>query len=409
MWIPLVVLAAAVLMIACERRWPGRRFPVVPGWLGRAVALNSVQAGVVLLTGRVLDTWIADQQLWSAASLGTIGGGAVGYLALTFVYYWWHRARHAVPWLWRWVHQLHHSPQRIEIVTSFYKHPLEIGLNGVLSSAVLYLAVGVTPAAATVAVLVCGLAELVYHWNVRTPWWLGYVFQRPEMHCVHHQQGRHAGNYSDLPLWDMLFGTFDNPREFEAHCGFAEHRERRLWAMLRGVDVNRPATRPRAVAGRRAAVVVLVLGLSQMGARVLGLPRLAGAAAATGASPAPKVFTAVDGYEGFSTRFSIVYREPDGTPQRVELTPAVYAGVLGPYNRRNAYGAALAYWPVASNDPRLRPMFEAAARHALCGRRPLLAELGVDPQRVVDPVIVVFGTRPGTPADRAPAMEMHCR
>jgi sterol desaturase/sphingolipid hydroxylase (fatty acid hydroxylase superfamily) len=26
-------------------------------------------------------------------------------------------------------HQLHHGAQRIEIVTSFYKHPLEIAIN----------------------------------------------------------------------------------------------------------------------------------------------------------------------------------------------------------------------------------------------------------------------------------------
>jgi sterol desaturase/sphingolipid hydroxylase (fatty acid hydroxylase superfamily) len=37
--------------------------------------------------------------------------------------------------------------------------------------------------------------------------WLGSVFQRPESHCVHHQEGVHSFNYSDLPLWDMLLGV----------------------------------------------------------------------------------------------------------------------------------------------------------------------------------------------------------
>ena len=44
-------------------------------------------------------------------------------------------------------HQVHHSPQRIEIITSFYKHPFEILANSVLSSAILYLLVGVGPEA----------------------------------------------------------------------------------------------------------------------------------------------------------------------------------------------------------------------------------------------------------------------
>ena len=92
---------------------------------------------------------------------------------------------------------MHHSPQRIEIITSFYKHPLEILLNGVLSSAILYVILGLSTAAATQAVLLTGLGELVYHWNVKTPYWLGFVFQRPESHCVHHQEGLHSYNYSE--------------------------------------------------------------------------------------------------------------------------------------------------------------------------------------------------------------------
>ena len=58
--------------------------------------------------------------------------------------------------------------------------------------------------------LLTGIAELFYHWNVRTPHWLGYFVQRPESHCVHHQRGRHRNNYSDLPLWDIAFGTFSS-------------------------------------------------------------------------------------------------------------------------------------------------------------------------------------------------------
>src|SRR4029078_8492623 len=79
-------------------------------------------------------------------------------------------------------------------------------LFDVLSSAILYLGVGLGAAAAAGAVLLSGFAELFYHWNVRTPHWLGYLFQRPESHCVHHQEGVHSYNFADLPLWDILFG-----------------------------------------------------------------------------------------------------------------------------------------------------------------------------------------------------------
>jgi sterol desaturase/sphingolipid hydroxylase (fatty acid hydroxylase superfamily) len=230
------VAGLGLAMLAVEARWPGRRFPEVPGFRLRAAAAIAVQAGCVWLAGSSWDRWLAAHRLFSAESLGVLPGALLGYFVITFVYYLWHRARHEVPFLWRWLHQVHHSPQRLEVLTSFYKHPLEIAANGVLSSAIVYLLVGLAPASASLAVLLTGVAELFYHWNVRTPHWLGYLVQRPESHCVHHQSGVHAYNYSDLPLWDWLFGTLRNPREFRGRCGFGA-AEQRLPEMLRGLEV----------------------------------------------------------------------------------------------------------------------------------------------------------------------------
>ncbi len=239
MTIPAIVLAVALVMIAVEWLRPGRSFPKVRGWWARAALLNGFQAASIFGLGRVLDSWLAAHRPWSADALSVIPGALVGYVVHSFVYYWWHRWRHEVDFLWRFVHQVHHSPQRIEIITSFYKHPLEIVLNGLISSAVLYLLVGLGPQAATLAFVFSGLAELLYHWNVRTPRWLGYVIQRPESHCVHHQEGVHAYNYGDLPVFDILFGTFSNPERFEGRCGLGQENEHRLAEMLAGVDVTR--------------------------------------------------------------------------------------------------------------------------------------------------------------------------
>ncbi len=242
MFVPLIVGAVAVVMIACEAVRPGRSWPRVAGWWLRALLLNGVQVAMVFVAGHVWDGWMLRHRPWSADALGATGGALAGYLLITFVYYWWHRWRHESDFLWRWLHQVHHSPQRIEVLTSFYKHPFELLANGLLSSAVLYLVAGLGPAAASGAVLLTGLAELFYHWNVPTPHWLGYLVQRPESHCVHHQEGLHSCNYADLPLWDMLFGTFHNPRRWQARCGFGPRREALLGRMLCGVDVNRKDT-----------------------------------------------------------------------------------------------------------------------------------------------------------------------
>ena len=58
------------------------------------------------------------------------------------------------------------------------------------------------------------------------------------------------------------------------------------------------------------------------------------------------------------------------------MTPEVYARLAGPYNRRNAYGAAMAGGPALAADPSLRPMFLAVSRYALCDPAPVLRELG---------------------------------
>lgn len=238
MFVPLIVFIIAIIMIIFEVIRPGRSFPQVAGWWGRAFLLNVLQVVVIYISGMAWDKWFTDYKLWSADGLGVTLGAVLGYLLITFVFYWWHRWRHEVQFLWNWFHQVHHSPQRIEIITAFYKHPFELVADSVISSFLLYILMGLSPQAASYAILLSGLGELFYHWNVSTPYWLGFIFQRPESHCVHHQANIHHYNYSDLPLWDILFGTFKNPKKFDKKCGFGE-KEHQLGDMLKGVDVHK--------------------------------------------------------------------------------------------------------------------------------------------------------------------------
>ena len=234
----LLVLGVGLVMLVWERRRPGRLLPSVAGWWPRAIALNGCQALVAWLATATWNAWLPGAAFWHLGGHGTLADALLGYVAITFVYYWWHRARHEVPFLWRWFHQLHHSASRIEVLTSFYKHPIEILVNGLLSSWIVFTLLGLDATSAGLAFAATGLAELFYHWNVRTPYWLGYVFQRPESHCVHHQRGHHTNNFSDLPLWDMLFGTFENPRRAPNACGFGSDAERHLADLLCGVTVD---------------------------------------------------------------------------------------------------------------------------------------------------------------------------
>lgn len=143
-------------------------------------------------------------------------------------------------------------------------------------------------------------------------------------------------------------------------------------------------------------VLLTALGLLQMFGDVAGLDAVKGLGAGSGASPAPKVFSAVGGLETYSTRFFIEWEDLDRSARTLELTPEVYARLRGPYNRRNVYGAAIAYGPVLDADPRTRDLFRSVARRAICEDAPLLRELGVVTPVREGSVRVRLEPRPGT-------------
>jgi hypothetical protein len=134
------------------------------------------------------------------------------------------------------------------------------------------------------------------------------------------------------------------------------------------------------------AAALIAIGSVQMMGDVIGRPDIRAAGAATHASPAPKVFTAQSGFETFSSRFFIESTDARGARQALELTPRVYRNVKGPYNRRNAYGAALSYGPVLASNPHTRPMLDSVMRYAFCGEAPLLGELGLAREQATYPI-----------------------
>jgi sterol desaturase/sphingolipid hydroxylase (fatty acid hydroxylase superfamily) len=232
--IPLaIILAASVLFFVAERVLPGRELPEAPGWYARAAFLNACQVGIVLLAGVAWNRWM---QRWSlfhiSGSMSPVLQGALGWFIGTFVFYWWHRARHDVAILWRVFHQIHHSPSRIEMLTAFYKHPVEIAADSLISSALMFLVLGASLAGGAWFNVFAVLGEYFYHSNLHTPHWVGYFLQRPEHHSIHHQLDVHGFNYGDITWWDRLFGTFREAEEFAPKCGFPNGHENNLGRML---------------------------------------------------------------------------------------------------------------------------------------------------------------------------------
>jgi hypothetical protein len=147
---------------------------------------------------------------------------------------------------------------------------------------------------------------------------------------------------------------------------------------------------------RKPVIALLALGMLQMTADLLHLWALKGVAAATAASPAPKVFSSVRGLETYSSRFFVEWTDESGVFHSIKIRPETTAGLRGPYNRRNVYGAVLAYGPVLHSDPSVRPMFESISRYALCGDAPLLRELGIPVSEIRGVPRIRIETRAGT-------------
>lgn len=235
-----ILIAVAAVAILIERLWPAGKLPTVKGWWARVALVNLCQLGVVIVAGMTWDRWLGKTSVFSISEyLHPLAAAGVAYLVSCFVFYWWHRYRHESDFFWRLCHQLHHSPRRLEVLTSFYKHPVEIALNSLLTSLIVYGLLGCDVKAAAIYLFVIAVAEYFYHWNIKTPHWLGWIVQRPESHRVHHQYEKHTMNYADLPLLDWMFGTLENPKTRVKRCGFSPRREAQLSEMLVSKDVHK--------------------------------------------------------------------------------------------------------------------------------------------------------------------------
>jgi sterol desaturase/sphingolipid hydroxylase (fatty acid hydroxylase superfamily) len=125
--------------------------------------------------------------------------------------YFWHRANHTLPLLWRF-HRMHHSDHHMDVTTATRFHLgehlagaiLRLGLIVLLGFEVWHLVVYDTM---VIAVTQFHHADIsIGQWDR----WLRLLIVTPYMHKVHHSDWRPEtdSNYSTvLSVWDRLFGS----------------------------------------------------------------------------------------------------------------------------------------------------------------------------------------------------------
>ncbi|MGI9550748.1 MAG: sterol desaturase family protein [Aurantibacter sp.] len=236
--ISLIVYAIFGGLFLWESLFPARKLPKMKFWKLRGLTFFIAYMLLTTYIPLVWDGFFASYQLMDLSSLSISAQIILGIFLFELVQYGWHISMHKSDFLFRVSHQMHHSSERLDVPSAFVLSLNDmIGLS-LVGSVSFALIMGLAPQAITIIVLSLTFMGIFQHANINTPRWIGYIIQRPESHTIHHAKGIHKYNYTDLPIIDMLFGTFKNPRSYEHETGYYLGASKRIWEMLRFKDIT---------------------------------------------------------------------------------------------------------------------------------------------------------------------------
>jgi sterol desaturase/sphingolipid hydroxylase (fatty acid hydroxylase superfamily) len=232
------IVAMYVILIIWEAFFPARKLIDIPYWKVKGIAVFIFYFFLSSYLPLFINPALEEYRLIDLSDAGAVTGTVIGVLLYEFGVYLWHRQMHRSNFLWKTFHQMHHSAERLDTYGAFFFSPLDMIGWTVLSSVCFSLFVGLNAQAITATLLITNFLSIFQHSNIHTPQWLGYIVQRPESHTIHHARNIHGSNYSDLPLFDILFGTFKNPVTYTHDTGFYTGASKRMVDMLLGKDIS---------------------------------------------------------------------------------------------------------------------------------------------------------------------------
>ena len=156
---------------------------------------------------RVFDVWPTSAHILVQLLLAT--------LVVDVCKYWYHRATHEVPVLWR-MHSIHHSLDRLEMLRASYFFPLDIFLTVGIGTGVMLMA-GAGQEIIIFHNVYAGITGLLNHSNVAFECgFFDTILNSPGHHRAHHAVGSpgcHSNYGSFFNFADRLFGTRHLPED----------------------------------------------------------------------------------------------------------------------------------------------------------------------------------------------------
>ncbi len=233
-----VMITTFFVFALLERVFTGYPWPKQPLWIARGLAWLAMVVLFNHFTSSTIDMIVPQYSFIDFSGMG-LWALVPGILIYEVALYGYHRALHDVPYLWR-LHQTHHSSERLDIWSAYHIHPVELLGWSFVGAFVFRGLLGTTIETAFWFGIFITTIQTIQHANIRTPKWLGYLIARPENHMLHHARGKHRANYADLPIIDMLFGTFALPESAPKEVGFWDGASQRFVEQMLGKDVTKP-------------------------------------------------------------------------------------------------------------------------------------------------------------------------
>ena len=213
---PAIIIAGALALIGLERLRPYDRQRLLRAGLaqdliGYALIQSAVLSVVINGLVRALDSATGASRHGLISHWSFPAQLALFVVTHDFYIYWFHRAQHRFPLLWR-LHEAHHSAREVDWLAGSRSHALEITINQTIEVAAMVLL------GASSDVMLCkGAVSVVWgmwiHANIDLRLgWVGHVINGPRLHRWHHaiDYAPPGRNFSTkFACWDYLFGTVD--------------------------------------------------------------------------------------------------------------------------------------------------------------------------------------------------------
>lgn len=208
-----IAIATLIALLIFERLFPMARFIGGLRRVGRNLGLSGLNAILSWLIVVPLTTAVAAHGLdWRPALWVGWPGLIADVVILDLWIYWWHRANHMLPLLWRF-HEIHHLDNFLDASSGLRFHFAEVLLSSLVRAAVIFM-LGMPLASVVVFETLVAMFAMFQHSNLRLPRSfervLSWFIVTPSIHWVHHHAMRRDtdSNYAFLlSVWDHVFAS----------------------------------------------------------------------------------------------------------------------------------------------------------------------------------------------------------